>query len=85
MDISQEETQNTYETAHRPYETQEERRPHQSMEATVLLRRGKKIISGCWGRERFEKERGGGGKRGSWFRYRGDGEVWTVRNLKGIE
>jgi hypothetical protein len=55
------------------------------MEATVLLRRGKKIISGCWGRERFEKERGGGGKRGSWFRYRGDGEVWTVRNLKGIE
>jgi hypothetical protein len=30
----------------RPYETQEERRSYQSVDATVLLRRRKRIISG---------------------------------------
>jgi hypothetical protein len=33
---------NTQDTTHRLYETQEEGRPHQSVNATVLLRRGKK-------------------------------------------
>ena len=36
----------TQDTTHRPYETQEERRSHQSVDATVLLRMWKKIISG---------------------------------------
>jgi hypothetical protein len=45
VDISPK-TWNTHDTTQRPYETQEERRPHQSVDATVLLRKGKKIISG---------------------------------------
>jgi hypothetical protein len=57
MDISQKEAWNTHNTTHRPYETQEEGRPHQSVDATVLLRRGKKIISGGRGRERSGKGR----------------------------
>jgi len=31
---------------HRPYETQEERRPHQSVDAIALLSMEKRIISG---------------------------------------
>jgi hypothetical protein len=64
VDISPKEAQNTHNTTHRPYETQEERRAHQSVDATVLLRRGKKIISGSRGREGSWRERGGGGKVG---------------------
>jgi hypothetical protein len=36
----------THHTTHIPYETQEERRSHQIVDATVLLSRGKRIISG---------------------------------------
>ena len=39
------------------------------MTATVLLRRGKKIISGSRGREISGKESGVGGKKGCRFRY----------------
>ena len=46
VDISQKEAQNTHDTTYRPYETQEERRSHQSVDATVLFSRGKRIISG---------------------------------------
>jgi len=45
VDISKKEAWNTHDTIHRPYETQEERRSHQNVDDTVLLRRGKKIIS----------------------------------------
>ena len=40
------------------------------MDATVLLRRGKKIISGDRGRKESGRERSRGGKTGGWFRYR---------------
>jgi hypothetical protein len=40
------------------------------VDATVLPRRGKKIILGSRGREGSGRERGGGGKRESMFRYR---------------
>jgi hypothetical protein len=70
VDISQREAQNTHDTTHRLYETQEERRTQQSVDATVLLRRGKKIISEVEGeRERWEGERRGREKGGR-FRYR---------------
>jgi hypothetical protein len=46
--------QNPHNTTHRPFEG----RPHHSLDATVLLRRGKKIISG--GRRRVGSEKGGG-------------------------
>jgi hypothetical protein len=46
LDIILKEAQNTQNTTHRPYESQEERRSHQSVGATVLLSRGKRIISG---------------------------------------
>jgi hypothetical protein len=38
--------------------------PHQSVDTTVLLRRGKKIISGSRGIDGSGREKGGGGKRG---------------------
>jgi hypothetical protein len=41
-----------------PYETQEERRPHQNVDATVLLRRGKKVILGFGGRKASWREEG---------------------------
>ena len=50
---------------HRPYETQEERSPYQSVENTVLLRRRKKIILGSRGRERSGRDRGKEGKGGA--------------------
>jgi hypothetical protein len=46
VDISQKEAQNTHDATHRPYEIQEERRSQQSVDATVLLSRGKRVISG---------------------------------------
>jgi hypothetical protein len=58
--ISQKEAQDTQDTTHRPYETQEERRPHQSVDSTVLLRRRKKIILGSRRREGSGRERGRG-------------------------
>jgi hypothetical protein len=36
----------TQDITHRQYETQEERRSHRSVDATVLFSRGKRIISG---------------------------------------
>jgi hypothetical protein len=67
--INQKESLNTHNTTHRPYETQEERKAHQSVDATVLLSRGKRMISGKE-RERgiWEGERGEG-ERGIQFRY----------------
>jgi hypothetical protein len=44
MDISQKEAPNNHDTTHRPYKIQEERRSHQSVDATVLLSREKRII-----------------------------------------
>jgi hypothetical protein len=83
VDISQKEARNIHKTTHRPYETQE-KRAHQSIDATVLLRRRKKIILGSRRREESWRERGGGGKRGGWFRYgRRWGEIQRVRNFKG--
>jgi hypothetical protein len=83
VDISQKEAQNTHNTTHRPYETQEERL-HQSVDATGLLRRGKKIILRSRGREGPGREREGGGKRKAGSDTGGDGgEVQSVRNLKG--
>ena len=55
-------------TTHRPYETQEERRSYQSVDATVLLRRGKKIIIGGIGREGLEHERRQGVEKGNRIR-----------------
>jgi hypothetical protein len=85
VDISQKEAQNTHNTTHRPYESQEERRPHQSVDATILLRRGKTIISGSRGREGSERERGGGGNRGRGSSDTGGdgGEVQRVKKLNG--
>jgi hypothetical protein len=45
-DFKYKESQNTHDTTHRPYETQEEGGSHQSVDATFLLSRGKRIISG---------------------------------------
>jgi hypothetical protein len=70
VDISQKEAQDTYYTTHRRYDTQEERKPHQSVDATVLLRRGKRIISASRGRERPGSEKRERRKKGDWFRYR---------------
>jgi hypothetical protein len=66
------------------YETQEEGISHQSVDAKLLLRRGKKIILGSRGSEGSERKRREGGKwRGS-SDTGGDGEeVQRVRNLKG--
>jgi hypothetical protein len=50
------------------------------MDATVLLRRGKKIISGSRGREGSGRERGEG--KVDQFRY-WKRELQRVRNLKG--
>jgi len=36
----------------------------QSVDASILLRRGNKIITGSKGREESGRERGGGGKSG---------------------
>jgi hypothetical protein len=63
------------------------------VDATVLLRRGKKIILGgkeggrererVREREKYEGERSGGKKEG-WFRYgRRLGKIQRIRNLKG--
>jgi hypothetical protein len=57
--------QNTHVTTHRPYEAQEEGRPNQSEDASVLLRRGDKIIMGGRGWEGLERKRGGGMERGA--------------------
>ena len=82
MDIRQKEARYTHDTTHRPYETQEEERPHQSVDATVLLRKGKKRTSGSRGRVW-----GGGGKRrrkrGSGSDMRGDGGE-VQYNVSGI-
>jgi hypothetical protein len=48
---------------HRSFEKQEEGRPYHTMDATGLLRRGKKIISRGSGREGSWRKRGGRGKR----------------------
>jgi hypothetical protein len=53
--------QNIHNTTHRPYEAQEQERPYQSVDVTVLLRKGKKIISEGRGKEGCGKERGGVG------------------------
>jgi hypothetical protein len=55
--------QNTHNTTHRPYETQEEGRPHQNVNATVLLKRRNKIISGSRESKVSGRERGWRGKR----------------------
>ena len=65
MDIIQKEAWNTHNSTHRPYETQEERRSHQSVDVTVLLRREKKIVPRSRGREGSGRDRGGGCKCGS--------------------
>jgi hypothetical protein len=80
VDIIQKEAQNN----HRPYETQEERRSHQSVDAIVLLlRRGKKIISGKYRKRGIGREKGGVGKKGcSSDMGRDEGEVQRVKNLK---
>jgi len=56
----------------------------QSVDASVLLRRGNKIIMEGRGRERPGRERGGGGKRGAGSGVGGDrGEIQRVRKLNG--
>ena len=53
------------------------------MDATVLLRQGKKMILGSRGKERSGRERGGGGKKGTSSDMGENGEeVQRVRNLK---
>jgi hypothetical protein len=65
VDNSQKEAQNSQNTTHRPYKTQEERRSHQSVDDTVLLRRGEKIIPrkqrerGIWEGEKRVREKVG--------------------------
>lgn len=66
---------------HRPYETQEERSPYQSVENTVLLRRRKKIILGSRGREGPGRERGGDGKGWAGSVVGKDGRGQKVRKL----
>ena len=60
MDISQK-ANNTHDTIHRPCK----KRKDQSVDASVLLRRGTKIIMGGRGRERPGRVREGGGREGA--------------------
>ena len=54
----------------------------QSVDATILLRKRKKIILGGTGREGPRRERGGGGKNGGSIRCgRRLGEIQMVENL----
>ena len=70
-------------TTHRPYETQEERRPQQSVDTTVLLRRGKKIILESRGKEGSWRKRKGR-KKGDSSDIGGDEvEIQRVRDMKG--
>jgi hypothetical protein len=64
VNISRKEAWDPYDTTPRPYETQEERKPHQSLDATVLLRKGKKIILEIRRREGSRREKVEEGKRG---------------------
>jgi hypothetical protein len=85
VDICQKEARNTHNKTHRPYETQKER-SHQSVVATVLLRRGKKNISGSGEREGCGRERGEGRGKGELIQIQeetGRGELQRVRNLIG--
>ena len=72
MNISQKNTQNA---THRPYEIQEERIAHHGVDAIVLLRMGKKIISGGGGRE------GSGRKGGRMGKGRSD-QIWEEMGEK---
>ena len=75
----------TSRTQLRPYESQEEGRPYQSMEATVLLSRGKKIILGGRGEGDLGGREEGKEKKGPSSDIGGDGgEVQRVRNLKEV-
>jgi hypothetical protein len=83
MDIRQKVAHNAHDATHRPYVTQEERKPYQSMDGTVLLRRGKKKISGSRGREESGRDRGRRRERGAGSDKGGDvEEVQRFRNLK---
>ena len=73
---------NAHNTTNRPRETREEGRSHQSVNATVLLRRGKQRMFGSRRREGSGRERRVGGKGGSGSDMGGDGEGQRVRNLK---
>jgi hypothetical protein len=59
------------------------RREDRSVEVSVLLRRGKKIIKEGRRSERSGRYRGGGEKRGKGSDERGDREVQRVKTLKG--
>jgi hypothetical protein len=56
---------NTQDITHRSYEAQEGR---QSVDTSVLLRRGNKIITGGREREKPGRERRVGGEKGGWIR-----------------
>jgi hypothetical protein len=82
VDISQKEAQKTHSTTYRPYETQEERRSPQSVEATVLLRRGKNNLQEIEG----ERNLGGGEEReekGYGRGWRRSTEGWECESMSG--
>ena len=75
---------NAHNTTNRPWEPKEEGRSHQSVNATVLLRRGKKRMFGSRRREGSGRERRVGGKGGSGSDMGGDGEeLQRESHLKG--
>jgi hypothetical protein len=61
VDISPK-VQNTHDTTHIPYETQEEKK--KSVDDSDLIRRGNKIIMRGRGREGHGRERKGGEEKG---------------------
>jgi hypothetical protein len=70
---------NTHDTIHRSYEVQEEGRPN--VDASVLLRRGNKIIKGSRGWEGLGRKRRRGGGKGEESGMEGDRDVQRVRKL----
>jgi hypothetical protein len=75
MDISPK-SQNTHNSTHKPYVTSSllqhmelKKKEEQSVDASILHRRGNKIITGSRGRVGPGRERGGRGKRGDRIRY----------------
>jgi hypothetical protein len=52
------------------------------VDASVLLRRGNKIITGIRGREGSGRERGGGGKKVSGSGVGGDGEKYRGQEIE---
>jgi hypothetical protein len=84
VDISQKEAWNTQGTTHRSYEAQEERRPHKSEDATVLLRRQKKSQK-AEAEKYLGRREEGEGKKGTSSDAGGDGgEVQRIRRYIAV-